>query len=610
MRPTPLVLVALVAGCGQDGESAPDPPGPDAGAPLCLAGEVLLGGSCHSTGVPPEACAPGFASDDGGGCVAVLPPEPCPAGLMAVPGETACREVAPCGTGAWGTIPVEPSTQHVDAAYAGGVSDGSPTAPWTAVQDAVGAAEPGAIIAIAEGSYGEDVTISGKPVRLWGRCPALVEIVGSAGNMAAVFVRAGASGTEIRDLAIRGDDGGILVSGSQQVVVDRVWLHDAADRGIDVDSVLGETEVTLSRSLLESAGFVGVLVSGSQVTIEQSTIRDGQPDGDFEGGYGLYAISWSVADGRPLVGIQGSLFERNRAISVFGLGAEVIVDATHVRDTLDEIAGVTAGRGLAVENDGDLGTRSSLWVTRSVVERSGDLGIFVGGSDALIETTVVRDVGPAGDKSLGRGIDVARHPVTLDRGIVTIRQSLVERTQNVGIAAGGSDVVIETTWVREIYPDGSGLYGRGINIQDDPVLGLPAAGNLYATAVEATHDVGILVVGVEANVTATAIRGTRALADGTFGDGIAAFRLSTPTVLAISECIVEQNARAGVATFGAVVSLGSSTLECNTIHLDGEAFESFVYDLSDGGGNACGCAGQEVTCAVLSSNLTPPNPMP
>src|SRR6185436_10488706 len=113
------------------------------------------------------------------GCAADLPAT-CPPGSLAVPGDAACREIAPCGTGTWGDIPVEASTEHVDASYVGGASDGTSAKPWTTIQEAVDAAAPGAIVAVAAGSYAEDVRIDGKALRLWGVCPGEVEVVGSS----------------------------------------------------------------------------------------------------------------------------------------------------------------------------------------------------------------------------------------------------------------------------------------------------------------------------------------------------------------------------------------------------------------------------------------------
>ena len=171
----------------------------------CPPGELELSdGSCQAAGVPPEACAAGFVADGQQGCEPTLPASPCPVGTMAVPGEATCREVAPCGSGTWGDIPVTTSTEHVDKSYTGGNSDGGPQQFWTTIADGYAAAAAGAIVAIAAGSYAEELVIDGKAVRLWGRCPGQVEVVGPTEDAAAITIGLGADGTEVRDLAITG----------------------------------------------------------------------------------------------------------------------------------------------------------------------------------------------------------------------------------------------------------------------------------------------------------------------------------------------------------------------------------------------------------------------
>src|SRR5579859_5699714 len=182
---TRVALVAAfvaAAACGSSsGGTGPVPTvdaAPDATPSGCRPGELQASdGHCEPAGIPPDRCGKGFEPDGNRGCVADLPGAACPSGTMAVPGETMCREVAPCGAGAWGDIPVESNTQFVDASFTG-TSDGSMKAPWRTIQQGIDAAASGAIVALAAGSYAENVTFrgalgSGKPVRLWGKCPSM-----------------------------------------------------------------------------------------------------------------------------------------------------------------------------------------------------------------------------------------------------------------------------------------------------------------------------------------------------------------------------------------------------------------------------------------------------
>jgi hypothetical protein len=160
------IAICGVVGCGSGDTAPPDDPtecgaghwraddgrcvpaGLDPDMP-CPPGEQLVDTTCVPAGVPPDGCAEGFVHDADRGCEALLPEAPCPAGLMAVPGETVCRAVAPCASGTWGDIPIEADTQHVDASYTGTASDGSAETPWTSIQAAVDAVISGGIVAVA-----------------------------------------------------------------------------------------------------------------------------------------------------------------------------------------------------------------------------------------------------------------------------------------------------------------------------------------------------------------------------------------------------------------------------------------------------------------------------
>jgi hypothetical protein len=210
-------------------------------APACAPGEIDVGG-CRPAGVDPSACAPGFVADQGG-CAAIMPPSACPEGQMALPGEVECRELQPCGAGPWPVLPDDASSiEYVDEAFVG-TSDGSEAKPWTTIQAAVDAADDDAWIAVAAGTYQEAVEIENKRLHLIGRCPGEVSVVGVDGP--ALFVADGASGTEIRGMALSGASLGVLLSGSEDVVLDQVWIHDTGARGINAESTRGTTSFRL-----------------------------------------------------------------------------------------------------------------------------------------------------------------------------------------------------------------------------------------------------------------------------------------------------------------------------------------------------------------------------
>ena len=90
---------------------------------------------------------------------------------MAIPGETLCRPVAACGTSPWGDIPDEPNAQYVDGSFTGSFHDGSKSAPWTTITQGIEAAAQGGLVAVASGTYVEDLDLKHKSLRLVGRCP-------------------------------------------------------------------------------------------------------------------------------------------------------------------------------------------------------------------------------------------------------------------------------------------------------------------------------------------------------------------------------------------------------------------------------------------------------
>jgi len=572
-----------------------------AGLPLdmvCPPGEYEKeGGGCEPAGIPPEMCAPGFMPDGDRGCEPILPADPCPDGLMAIPGDTVCREVMPCGVGDYGDIPVDATTQYVNAAYAGNDSNGTKTKPWKTIQAGINAAASGAIVAVAAGTYNENLVISGKPVALWGRCPAMVDVKGAGAVSQTVQVYGTkATGTEVHGVSVAGSKQGISVSGAQGIIVDRARVHDTGNIGINVENLNDIAEVTLTNCLLERATMLALASAGASVSIEGSVIRDTQPQSNGLLGRGIHMESFGNV--RARVSARDSLLERNRDCGVWLLGSDFSAESTVIRDTQVDgaqryglgIFAVAAGPdqksavtlvGSVVERNQDTGVflwgamgdiratvisktqigkggahgaaiealfdgfseeRSSVELMNVLIDENDSTGIEVVSSDAAIEATVVRGTKRIGIGDAGIGIIGGDDQKAKQRSNVVIRRSTSILNESTGIDFTGSDVTIEGTVVRDNH--------HGIEIEKNKDTGEVGKLVLRESVIEQNADVGLLALGGEADVESCVVRSTYGLAPYLGGSGIEVQSIDeTRGRIDLRGVLVEKNQGVGVIAF-------------------------------------------------------------
>jgi hypothetical protein len=514
---------------------------------VCPPGErPVTEGGCQPAGVPSDGCAPGFAHDGDRGCDAILPAAPCPPGAMAVPGDTECREVAPCGAGPWGDIPVDSTTVYVDQSYTGGASDGTDVSPWTSLAQAIAAAPSGAIVAVAAGSYSGSVTIANKPIQLWGRCPTMVALVGSANQSGAVNIHAGADGTELHNLALTGPNMGLAHFGSVAVVAEQLWIHDCGMEGIYAEDELGEATLTLSDSLIEDNVTVGVSSFGATLTVERSLIRGTQPYAGL--GYGIVAAPSPNDDGPTNLTVRSSLIDDNHHLGVWISASVATLEATVVRGTLSEGSGMPAD-GIRLQ-DGSIGELSSL-----VVEDNQNGGLNLAGSETTVTSTVVR-------RSSGHGIYVEPDSAGAP-GKLTLGSSLIEDHRTSGITLNGSSATLQGTAIRTTED----LGGSGIVVSFDLDQAAPSSATITYSLVERASDFGILVLGSDATIEATVVRDTQPRADGRHGSGMIiqdALEIPMPASGTVRSCLLEGNHELSVLVTGAQAVIEASEIR-NTL---------------------------------------------
>jgi hypothetical protein len=657
-------LALVLAGCSD--AAAPVPVAPEPVAPACATGELTLeDGGCLPPGVPADECGDGFANDGEGGCIAILPDQPCVPGSMAIPGETVCRPVAPCGSGRWGDVVLEAGTTFVDASYLAADADGTEQKPFPDVQQALSAAPPGGLVAIAAGSYTGQFDVQ-KPVRLWGKCPAEVELRNDSSIAGyTIFFSPNGSGSSIRGVAVAGALAGIAGLASD-VLIEQVWLHDLGYRGVHFFNDAGPASFTVRDSLIEDAADLGVFAWGANVTVERSVIRDIAFDTNgFGRGIGVtvdtdgpepvrstltvrqsvvervhdtgiliagsdahihdvyiadtqpgaqgifgFAISIDyedVTDDRSSVIIERVVMDRNQEAGLQVVGSDATLSRLTIRNTISAPQSGMFGRGMNVQ--ARLGQGAVMTLERSLIASNQDVGIYVANSQASVMTTWVRDTAPRQlDGFGGRGISVVRAEPDQPPTLIEISDTLVEHCASTGILVSGADGSMHNVAVRDVLPDAiEGIHGLGLTIQRQFNVDLVPF-SLIDIEVERTSQGGIMVTDTAASMTNVTVKDVAALGTGEFGDGIIVNQFNLPADVTVTGSHIESAARDGISIFSATLTLADTTLECIPIPLAAETLDQ-PPNFTDAGGNQCGCDGSETICRATSTMLDPPSPL-
>jgi hypothetical protein len=635
--------LACASGCSENGGATSDagswdticPPGLQARGPACVpvlddcTGDQVPvpGGGCKQIGVeectggikgppdwtckpigPPTTCLTGWAKVSGGWCEPILPAAACPAGTMEVLGKSTCQPVGDCGSGTWGKIQVGAQTLYVDQSYSGTDSDGSKDKPFTTIGDALAAATAGAQIAVAAGTYAEDLKID-KQVSLEGRCPSMVTIKGQDTTLGGGAVEIRADDTLVRGFTITGPAGGVLADKArctvEQAVVENCVGGVAARDGGDVtvrdarivnNSMAGagvlDAELTVERSVIQNTTVLGLLqqygqglvatggatnkitvrdslidhnttmgagISAGSATLERTVVRDTQPVPVSKvGGGGVWASL-----GTTLV-LRDCVIAGNRANGVGLGGATATIERTVVRDTELQATDDSFGIGISAWIEGQTPTTLTLKDSLVVNSASGGVGIF--DSKGTLERTVVRDTRPA-PKGGAAGVGIYTGPLGSSPAAppeLAISDCLVSGNSGAGISIGGATATLERTVVRDTESDNSGgSPGSGVVVWSV----LPHAGNatMRDCVLANNRYVGLAVFNATVAVERSVVRDTRpAVQYDAFGFGVYAghpagqTEVGPPAALTLSDCLVLRNRGTGVR----VVSSKATVQRC------------------------------------------------
>ena len=478
-----------------------------------------------------------------------------------------------------------------------------------------------------------------------------------------------ASGTTTvtRSLVEAIDEVGVFYNGFGGSVEESV-VRDTGSRAVYLRDDVEHAAITVRATLVERGTGYGIFIQGADVTIDGSVVRDTEEGlvAQNELGRGLFAQTDPNTGVRPLLVVSGSLFERNRDNGITLSGADGIVETTVVRDTRSSAFDGLRGRGIFVRDNEVTQERSDAIVRDSLIVENRETGMLVVGSDLQLESTVVRDSLPSDlgpNSGWGIGIQESFTPVMPSN--VDVHGSLIEGNRGAAIVVLGSTLTLETSLVRDTLPTTAEQSGRGLSVEDHA---LPSTATVRYSVIEDNRDVGIVSIGADLEVESTVVRGHRAAHDnvsggmgihaqsdldnqedtinvavrrclvedntgtgitllktnltlegslvrailpwwdGGHGDGVVFTGLHGDVSGSVTGCRIEDNTRAGLAVFGAPMSLASSTVACNAVDLNGENDGPVEFTFIDEGNNRCGCDPYTV-CKVLSTGLEPPPPI-
>jgi hypothetical protein len=310
------------------------------------------------------------------------------------------------------------------------------------------------------------------------------------------------------------------------------------------------------------------------------------------------------------VTLRRSVLEANEEAGIWVQGSSAVVEDTVVRDTRPYPDKLATGWGIYIAADLEEGLRSEATLQRVVVEQSRYVGVAILSSDASLDGVLVRNTLPRdADGKHGVGLAVAsRGPL---RGDVTARGSVVEGSRTAGVFIEGADATLERVAVRRTLPQAlDGRFGRGIEVH---ALDAPDGRSglvIRSSLVEESVDSGLALFGSVATLEETTVRGTRSSADGLQGNGVTIVKDPGDSEATLTGVRIEASDGAAVASFGASVALARSTIECNFIDLNVETESGTAGKITDGGQNQCGCQGVSIPCRAKSAGLAPPEPLP
>ncbi|MDP6932910.1 MAG: right-handed parallel beta-helix repeat-containing protein, partial [Myxococcota bacterium] len=462
-----------------------------------------------------------------------------------------------CGTGTWGDLQTDQDTLYVDgSAQTGG--DGSQQSPFTVIQDALDAQGKDGMVAVAAGTYVENLQLTSEHTRvhLAGRCSELVTVDGSEGSgddwadgIGLVVERTGLSAMwTVSGLTLTGAPSAGVGMNDGMLTLDRVSVVDNDHYGLEI--YFGTVEATDCE--VTGNGLVGVFESDASVTLQGVRITDTRPDSGGELGRAI-----SVQEGATLQATE-CILQDNRQVAVYVGDASADLVDVQVLDTWPMEDG-TGGEGITVVSD------STLLATDCLLQGNHQEGMVISDSTAILERVRVLDTEPSAIDAGGWGV------LVVDDGALDATDCEVSGNQGVGIHVDGASASLENVAILDTRVDSTGQYGRGLQVQfdaqvtssdctvqDNGSFGMyvteDSTLDVVDTVLQDNHGAGLIIAnGALASLQGVQVLDTLPDASDSFGLGIMVLQAT----LEATDSVFQRNRQAGIYAGGSVVTLDS-----------------------------------------------------
>ncbi|MBI3184418.1 MAG: right-handed parallel beta-helix repeat-containing protein [Myxococcales bacterium] len=358
------------------------------------------------------ACPPGFSREQSGwGCQEQLPTATCASATREELGSASCVPLGDCSA----PFPPAGATHLVDDSYTQ-----EDATHFRTVGAALRAAPAGALIAIEQGTYPEDLVVS-RTVKLVGRCAAKVRVVAPPNGYTGLTVNA--QGVEAQGLTL----------------ANHWW-------GVDVR---GGASLTLSQTVVEGSLDNGVMVGdpGSRLRLTGSVVRGTKPY-QSPSGFGVLVVKGASLE----MDTTSVAANRGAGLYVSEPGTTASVSRSVVRDTQVDLDGLF-GYGITVTRGAKLSLASSAVLTS---HRAG-LNLQHAGTSAVVSETVVRGTLPDNRRAYGVGISV------VGGAKLELSRSQLTETAGPGIVTVdlGTDAKLRDSVMLDNLVDREGFFGDG-----------------------------------------------------------------------------------------------------------------------------------------------------